>query len=93
MSNKSKICAPGEKMLIDGVWYQRVGVLDFSLVECDPPKPETPAVEECAGCRYWKNHGYIGDCRRVPPVQGGDVTVALFPRTNRDSWCGEWRAK
>lgn len=38
MSNKSKICAPGEKVLIDGVWYQRVGVLDFSLVECDPPK-------------------------------------------------------
>lgn len=62
-------------------------------IACDPPQPETPAGEECAGCRYWRDHGNIGDCRRTPPVQGDAVTVALFPRTNRDSWCGEWMQK
>ncbi len=62
-------------------------------IACDPPQPETPAVEECAGCRYWKSTSLsdkIGDCRKLPP--SGDGERARFPKTSRETWCGEWKA-
>ena len=54
-------------------------------IACDPPQPETPAVEECAGCRYWKKDAVTNDgvCRRYPIDQ---------PRKYRADWCGEWKA-
>ena len=114
MSDKSKICAIGEKKLIGGKWYEKaaaeigcrgcawkresyaptacnhpeVGGTDCHSsiwIACDPPQPETPAVEECAGCRYWKKDAVTNDgvCRRYPIDQ---------PRKYRTDWCGEWKA-
>lgn len=127
MSDKSKICAIGEKKLIGGKWYEKAELeggsyacagcafvhmridcdarqntavedggyecIDSIWIACDQPQPETPAVEECAGCRWWKStslSGKIGDCRKLPP--SGDGERARFPKTSRETWCGEWRA-
>ncbi len=121
MSDKSKICAIGEKKLIGGKWYEKapagtgcrgcvwrregyastacsypeVGGTDCHnsiWIACDQPQPETPAVEECAGCRYWKDCGDIGDCHRSGPVYIEGVTFGQWPTTKRGDWCGEWKA-
>lgn len=128
MSNKSKICAIGEKKLIGPGWFKKspcgegpsrcAGCAKLTIpsscdepsksiedggcecigsiwIACDPPQPEAPAVEECAGCRFWKEIDQFkqtGDCRRYPPKQRG-VGLAEFPETRRDMWCGEWKAK
>jgi len=129
MSDKSKICAIGEKKLIGGKWYEKAratmhcrgcvfmekkcmqptppsadpqdAIEDGGAectktiwIACDQPQPETPAVEECAGCRAWKaldQFQQTGDCRRYPPIQRG-TGLAEFPETRRDMWCGEWKA-
>lgn len=120
MSDKSKICAIGEKKLIGGKWYEKASesspcrgcafsgskcvhpnqeCVDSHVsieeggtecvrtiwIACDPPKPETPAVEECAGCRFWKKDRVNNDgvCRRYPIDQ---------PKKYRADWCGEWKA-
>ena len=119
MSDKSKICAIGEKKLIGGKWYEKAELeggsyacagcafvhmridcdarqntavedggyecIDSIWIACDQPQPETPAVEECAGCRFWKADSVTTDgvCRRYPIDQ---------PRKYRADWCGEWRA-
>lgn len=66
--------------------------IDSIWITCDPPQPETPAVEECAGCRYWKDCGDIGDCHRSGPVYIEGVTFGQWPTTKRGDWCGEWKA-
>lgn len=120
MSDKSKICAIGEKKLIGGKWYEKARAtmlcrgcvfMEKKCVQptppsadsqdaiedggsecaktiwiaCDQPQPETPSVEECAGCRYWKADSVTTDgvCRRYPIDQ---------PRKYRTDWCGEWKA-
>jgi len=110
MSDKSKICAIGEKKLTGGKWYEKapagtgcrgcvwrresyasiacsypeVGGTDCHnsiWIACDQPQPETPTVEECAGCRFW-NGLQARQCRRFPK---GEVKQA-------NEWCGEWKA-
>ena len=66
-------------------------------IACDPPQPETPAVEECAGCRYWLERGadtagdILGSCRRNPPQVYRDDYGDRFPLTWPHDWCGEWK--
>ena len=115
MSDKNKICAIGEKKLIDGKWYEKaaatnecdncvflelgacpngasndlgtaiedggVECMGTIWIDCDQPQPETQAVEECAGCRFW-NRLQARQCRRFPK---GEVKQA-------NEWCGEWKA-
>lgn len=118
MSDKSKICAIGEKKLIDGKWYEKAAAEtgcrgcawkrevggsttcehpggdteepveeggtechNSIWIACDQPQPETPTVEECAGCRFW-NRLQARQCRRFPK---GEVKQA-------NEWCGEWKA-
>ena len=135
MSDKSKICAIGEKKLIDGKWYEKAlsvmvcqgcawkrevggsttcehpgGDTEEPVEEggtechssiwiaCDQPQPETPAVEECAGCRFWLERGadtagdILGSCRRNPPQVYRDDYGDRFPLTWPHDWCGEWKA-
>lgn len=104
MSDKSKICAIGEKKQANGKWWLAVGEPDcmlicdgFVCIPCDPPQPETPAVEECAGCRYWLERGadtagdILGSCRRDPPQVYRDDYGDRFPLTWPHDWCGEWK--
>lgn len=131
MSDKSKICAIGEKKLIGGKWYEKAELeggsyactgcafvymridcdvrqntavedggyecVDSIWIACAQPQPETPAVEECAGCRYWHKEApepmispetsntrlpYHRPCRRMPdPIN-----------KHESDWCGEWKA-
>ena len=66
----------------------------FSIwVACESPQPEAQPVEECAGCRYWKGYGDIGDCHRSTPACLESVTFGLWPTTKRSDWCGEWKER
>ena len=58
----------------------------------------------CSTCRHWANapDESTGGCRRYPPVPHVVPTVAedgpsfgavsVWPETDGDDWCGEWRA-
>lgn len=49
----------------------------------------------CGNCRFW----VIEECHRWPPVLdyklaeivGAPINLGLWPRTNRDDQCGEWK--
>jgi hypothetical protein len=70
--------------------------------------------ERCETCRFWESHidgnevdGYLGFCRRYPPVfapqsaiaawYGESVDVSeptrlgMFPLTSEGGWCGEYQ--
>lgn len=65
--------------------------------------------ETCAGCRFWNLENMdaktsflvFGECRRYPPtrpsVDPKDAVSPLldwlWPLTEEDDWCGEFRAK
>jgi hypothetical protein len=57
-----------------------------------------PAVEEsCNSCRFWKPGRFVeqdddplrGQCRRYPLMLGDSI----WPVTDEDDWCGEYREK
>lgn len=64
----------------------------------EPPQlPDKPA---CQDCRFWEStheaHGdVIGECRRNAPrvlLSSRVVTeLTVWPLTDEDSWCGEFR--
>lgn len=77
--------------------------LDFKerrrIAVCEAPRETpAPAVEECAGCRYWLERGadtagdILGSCRRNPPQVYRDDYGDRFPLTWPHDWCGEWKA-
>ena len=52
----------------------------------------------CAICRYWDEsdeEALDGKCRRHSPIVTGGMMSSVetvWPTTNRDDWCGEYRA-
>lgn len=51
---------------------------------------------QCDTCVYWWSMGDAGLCRRFPPIPGfpaglGAEVVTVWPQTNHEEWCGEWR--
>jgi hypothetical protein len=55
------------------------------------------ARDACARCRYWRRleaNPSQGECRRRAPrpvTDGGVHSVATWPVTDPDDWCGEFR--
>src|SRR5262249_6883706 len=61
-------------------------------------------IERCDACRFWVPQptaagdgpdARVGSCRRNPPPDPpkSGSEVSDWPRTARDQWCGEWKAK
>lgn len=52
-------------------------------------------TERCETCRYWElsnlSRYSSGSCRRYPPQCEPRVSVAAWPMTYAEKWCGEWR--
>ena len=53
----------------------------------------------CDQCRFWEDHGEVGECRRYPPqlptrmlmdLTGDDPWAGEWPEVSRDAWCGEF---
>jgi hypothetical protein len=54
----------------------------------------------CKSCRYWDEDGNLpayGLCRRsapaaavINPLEGTNSVDAVWPRTARTDWCGQW---
>jgi len=58
--------------------------------------------ERCGLCRYWNapdSQMYVpADCRRHAPTVATmtcnhEEAVGRWPKTSRDDWCGDWKAK
>lgn len=81
-------CDARQSTLIEDGGYECLGGV---WIACDAPKTEAPPVEECAGCRFWKNCGDVGDCRRSSPTYLESITFGQWPTTKRGDWCGEWK--
>ena len=58
--------------------------------------------QECENCKYWlaseeikfNEKSLTGECRRYPPVlyfKRSDIFI--FPITDNDNWCGEYKEK
>jgi len=47
--------------------------------------------KNCGNCKFFKDCGTVGNCRRYPPNQDGHgiKTVDEFPTVVKDFWCGE----
>jgi hypothetical protein len=50
----------------------------------------------CKNCAFWKRHKItkdLGSCHRYPPVMepADGVVTWLWPMTNAEAWCGEWK--
>ena len=66
--------------------------------KCEAGSPPRP--DRCRTCRYWdagaeRQEADVGECRRMPPQAGevcGGRLTGLFPETDPDDWCGEWKA-
>ena len=63
-------------------------------------------AERCELCRFWAQLKAHGVCRRLPPVpdigpagwsgsvpREADRAYGIWPATDQDDWCGEFRAK
>ncbi len=50
-----------------------------------------PSLKSCSTCQFW----FCSQCRRYPPreEEGAVRTIYVFPNTDEDLWCGEWKAK
>lgn len=62
-----------------------------------PPGVKDEVVISCATCMFWAEgeNGRTGECRRhAPPARSTEKMTgayALWPLTEPDQWCGEWR--
>lgn len=46
----------------------------------------------CEDCRFFAAmDDDKGECRRKPPRPLGLNTMAVWPNTDVDQWCGDWR--
>lgn len=56
---------------------------------------QVSSAERCETCRYWHKGTHVPSgitlytCRRGPPEAG----ITLWPVTEHDDWCGEWRER
>jgi hypothetical protein len=58
---------------------------------------------ECEACKFWEEDQQLpemGFCHRYAPTpkghnpMGEDESIdAIWPRTKKQEWCGEWSAK
>lgn len=56
--------------------------------------------ESCENCRFWRQLGVSGWCRRYPPFLRNPTPEFVepeetdwFPYTESDDWCGEYVRK
>src|ERR1017187_5963147 len=47
---------------------------------------ETPS---CGTCRFF----LVSQCRRYPPTVLQQSSRDVFPNTDKEYWCGEWKGK
>ena len=50
-----------------------------------------PVARRCSTCRFWrKTDDDYGQCRRNAPRPEGQGSMARWPSTQRNHWCGEY---
>lgn len=49
-------------------------------------------MESCQTCKFWKQTGYDGLCKRHAPgsTYRNGVNVPFWPDMDRDNWCGDY---
>lgn len=64
----------------------------------------TSPHDRCETCRFWFEHGPVGECRRYPPMTHQALVVpepeteeigglGVWPWTLPGHWCGEYQSE